>query len=135
MDYVMSRGTYCGTYCCRGWARGGGGPEPGGHGCACRVIAYYMGFTADLSVAWAPYKAACKGLGNTMAQGNIKETAAAMSSRIEPLNRKLNELLTEGVLTEECAFTGPPSPPPPREGLRARERPTARLRPIDMTPP
>ena len=44
-----------------------------------------------------------------MSGSNLRETSGAMVARIEPLNKKLNELLTEGVLTEEYVLDNIPS--------------------------
>ena len=37
------------------------------------LIPFYMGFTVDLSEAWAPYKAARTALNNTLTKANIAE--------------------------------------------------------------
>ena len=65
------------------------------------VIAYYMGFTADLQYAWSGYKAARAALSHTLQQDQIRSTAAMHIKAMTPLHARLNDLLTEGVLTEE----------------------------------
>jgi WASH complex subunit strumpellin len=65
------------------------------------VIAYYMGFTADLQYAWLDYKAARAALGHTLQHEQIKAIAGRHIQALTPLHARLNDLLTEGMLTEE----------------------------------
>lgn len=65
------------------------------------VIAYYMGFTADLQFAWMDYKAARAALGHTLRQDQIRTIAGRHVQSLTPLHARLNDLLTEGMLTED----------------------------------
>jgi len=63
------------------------------------VIAYYMGYTIDLSMYWEPYKAAKTAIGNTCKPQSVKEISTAQASRIPPLIKDCVRYLTEGVRT------------------------------------
>ena len=65
------------------------------------VVAYNMGFTADLQFAWADYRAARAALANTLQPQLIGRVAERYTRKMTPLHAKLNELLDEGVLNEE----------------------------------
>jgi len=65
------------------------------------VIAYYMGFTVDLSVEWEPYKAAKLALNNTVTAENLATFKGRHIKKLEPIFQALNQFLTEGVLVEE----------------------------------
>jgi WASH complex subunit strumpellin len=68
------------------------------------VIAYYMGYTIDLSMYWEPYKAAKVAIGNTCKPQFVKELAAQQAARISPLLKDCLRYLTEGVLTDELVL-------------------------------
>jgi WASH complex subunit strumpellin len=68
------------------------------------VVAYYMGYTIDLSMYWEPYKAAKTAIGNTCKPQSVKELAAVQASRIPPLIKDCVRYLTEGVLTDELVL-------------------------------
>eukprot|EP00727_Mastigamoeba_balamuthi_P013163 m51a1_g847 putative WASH complex (1158) ;mRNA; f:778413-782661 len=65
------------------------------------VIAYYMGFTVDISVAWEGYKAAKLAIANTVQQSNVAGVATRYWGSVAGIQRELRGYLTEGVLTEE----------------------------------
>lgn len=65
------------------------------------VIAYNMGFTADLQIVWGEYRAARAALANTLQPEAIRRIADSHTRRMTPLHAKLNQLLDEGVLSEE----------------------------------
>ena len=65
------------------------------------VIPYYMGFTVDLSLRWAPYKAAKAALGPTIKVEHGRALAESMVAKVPRLLKDLRQLLTEGVLTDE----------------------------------
>ena len=52
------------------------------------VIAYYMGFTADLQYAWSGYKAARAALSHTLQQDQIRSTAAMHIKAMTPLHAR-----------------------------------------------
>ncbi|EFA77215.1 hypothetical protein PPL_12424 [Heterostelium album PN500] len=65
------------------------------------VIAFFLGFTIDLSVAWEPYKAARTALANTTTPQNIVYQQQKYWKDVEVLNRQVESLLVEGLLVEE----------------------------------
>lgn len=65
------------------------------------VIAYYLGFIVDLSVAWEPYKAARSALANTLQIPNIMKLKNLYWGKIDSVFKMLDQYLTEGVLGEE----------------------------------
>eukprot|EP01064_Diplonema_japonicum_P020497 TRINITY_DN2999_c3_g1_i1.p1 TRINITY_DN2999_c3_g1~~TRINITY_DN2999_c3_g1_i1.p1 ORF type:complete len:1160 (+),score=247.44 TRINITY_DN2999_c3_g1_i1:53-3532(+) len=65
------------------------------------IISYYMGTTVDLTVGWAPYKAATRAIQNTMALDNIEYYQRSMVDRLHNLKKEVNEYLREGVLNEK----------------------------------
>lgn len=65
------------------------------------IISWYLGFTVDLSVAWAGYKSAQLALNNTLSLSNIKEMHDYHVSKMAIVQKTLRQLLTEGVLVEE----------------------------------
>jgi hypothetical protein len=73
-----------------------------------RVLAQYMGFVVDLSVMWAPYKAASLALGNSVAPDNMKSMLTTMLRAVDTNITALRQLLTEGVLTEEFVMDHTP---------------------------
>ena len=64
------------------------------------IISYYMGSTVDLSVEWAPYKAAAKGIQNTMQAENVQYYQKLMCQKLKRLSKQVDEYLREGVLNE-----------------------------------
>lgn len=65
------------------------------------VIAWYLGFTVDLSVAWIPYKAASLALNNTIESTNIEQQKSRFVDKLSKMIESVNKLLIEGVLTED----------------------------------
>lgn len=65
------------------------------------VIAYYLGYTVDLSVAWEPYKAAKAAIGNTIEHKNVLAISKKHWASLTKLQKEVKELLKEGILTEE----------------------------------
>jgi len=65
------------------------------------VITMYMGFTVDLSEAWAPYKAARTALGNILTKANITDLTNKHAEAVVQLCNELDKFLTEGILIEE----------------------------------
>jgi WASH complex subunit strumpellin len=65
------------------------------------VIAYFMGFYVDLSVAWAPYKAAAAALANTVAADNVRALARKHWAAVPRCLETTRHYLTEGVLVDE----------------------------------
>eukprot|EP01116_Phalansterium_solitarium_P008575 TRINITY_DN22505_c0_g1_i1.p1 TRINITY_DN22505_c0_g1~~TRINITY_DN22505_c0_g1_i1.p1 ORF type:complete len:1148 (-),score=576.86 TRINITY_DN22505_c0_g1_i1:152-3595(-) len=65
------------------------------------VIQYYLGYTVDLTVAWAPYKAASVALGNTLQPANVQLLKTSHWGRVDTLLRQTHHYLSEGVLNDE----------------------------------
>ena len=65
------------------------------------VIAYYLGYTVDLSAAWEPYKAARAAIGNTVEYKNVAAVSRKHWAAVERLRKEVQDLLKEGILTEE----------------------------------
>eukprot|EP00456_Euglypha_rotunda_P072503 TRINITY_DN6563_c0_g1_i6.p1 TRINITY_DN6563_c0_g1~~TRINITY_DN6563_c0_g1_i6.p1 ORF type:complete len:136 (+),score=22.06 TRINITY_DN6563_c0_g1_i6:172-579(+) len=65
------------------------------------ILAFYMGFTVDLSDAWAPYKAASKALKNIITPANVAEVTKQHVAQAGQLASGLDKYLTEGVLLDE----------------------------------
>jgi len=65
------------------------------------VITYYLGFTADLSQAWDPYKAARSAIQNTMQMANVTRTSQMHWDKLVVLEKELDAYLMDGVLTED----------------------------------
>jgi len=65
------------------------------------VIAYYLGFVADLSLEWGNYPAAKAALNNTLNPNNIKSLRDKYWNKIPAMISGVKQFLTEGVLTEE----------------------------------
>jgi WASH complex subunit strumpellin len=65
------------------------------------VIAYHMGHFVDLSVAWAPYKAAAAALANTIAVDNVRALARKYWTAVPQCLQTTRHFLTEGVLVDE----------------------------------
>jgi WASH complex subunit strumpellin len=62
------------------------------------VISMYMGITVNLLDAWEPYKAARTALNNTLTAANIQELALKYIVQVTPLNKAVEDYLTEGTL-------------------------------------
>jgi len=65
------------------------------------IISWYLGFTVDLSVAWAGYKSAQLALNNTLSPTNIKEMHDTHVEKMAAILKNLQQLLTE-VLCFKC---------------------------------
>eukprot|EP00457_Paulinella_chromatophora_P000683 gb/GEZN01000683.1/.p1 GENE.gb/GEZN01000683.1/~~gb/GEZN01000683.1/.p1 ORF type:complete len:1160 (+),score=147.68 gb/GEZN01000683.1/:150-3629(+) len=65
------------------------------------VITFYMGFTADLTDAWAPFTAANKALANVVSRENVSEILQNHVESVPGLLAGLDKYLTEGVLLDE----------------------------------
>lgn len=63
------------------------------------IISYYLGYTVDISIAWAPYAAAKAALQNTLDPANVTRVATRHHKAVGVMTATLNQLLTEGVLT------------------------------------
>lgn len=59
------------------------------------VISYYMGFTVDLSMVWAPFKAAALAIANTTQPLHVKELTVHHTTHLERLLKELDHFLTE----------------------------------------
>jgi WASH complex subunit strumpellin len=59
------------------------------------IISYYLGYTADLSLCWAPFSAAAAALANTVQLGNISKFANLYNEQVHTLSKKLDQFLTE----------------------------------------
>ncbi|KAG8347839.1 hypothetical protein TRVL_01324 [Trypanosoma vivax] len=65
------------------------------------VINYYMGFTVDLSVAWRDFRAASLAISGTIAMDNVGYYLRRMRKSVTMLLHSIEEVLREGVLTEQ----------------------------------
>eukprot|EP01012_Entosiphon_sulcatum_P036838 TRINITY_DN4706_c0_g1_i1.p1 TRINITY_DN4706_c0_g1~~TRINITY_DN4706_c0_g1_i1.p1 ORF type:complete len:1149 (-),score=298.23 TRINITY_DN4706_c0_g1_i1:138-3584(-) len=65
------------------------------------IINWHMGFFVDLSVVWAPYKAANKAITNILTPENIQTQVTLHSTKVREMNNEVRELLREGLLTED----------------------------------
>ncbi|KAH9586479.1 WASH complex [Trypanosoma melophagium] len=65
------------------------------------VINYYMGFTVDLTIAWRDFKAASVAISGTVTVENVSYHLQRMCTSIANLNNSIEEVLREGVLTEQ----------------------------------
>lgn len=65
------------------------------------MITMYMGYVVDLFDAWAPYKAASTALRTTLSRDVTMTFLAQHTQAVGTLNTELDQLLTQGVLTEE----------------------------------
>ena len=59
------------------------------------VIAYYLGFTADLSIEWSRYKAAKAALSNTIQPNNIAHLKKMYWEKMPAVEKLLANFLTE----------------------------------------
>ena len=55
------------------------------------VITYYIGFFVDLSVQWAPYKAANSAILNILEEGYLKDTINYFSKKLYESIKKMEE--------------------------------------------
>ncbi|CAE6954563.1 washc5 [Symbiodinium sp. CCMP2592] len=65
------------------------------------VVAYALGYTADLLLMWAPYPAARQALSNAITAGTVRQLQEQHLDRLSKTRSKLEEYLVEGVLTED----------------------------------
>ncbi|CAK9051777.1 unnamed protein product [Durusdinium trenchii] len=65
------------------------------------VVAYALGFTADLLQMWAPYPAAKQALGHAVTTSNVRQLQERHMERLADAQAKLKDCLMEGVLTED----------------------------------
>eukprot|EP01103_Thecamoeba_quadrilineata_P007563 TRINITY_DN17421_c0_g1_i1.p1 TRINITY_DN17421_c0_g1~~TRINITY_DN17421_c0_g1_i1.p1 ORF type:complete len:1167 (+),score=245.82 TRINITY_DN17421_c0_g1_i1:17-3517(+) len=65
------------------------------------VLSFYLGFTIDLSIAWAPYKSATLALNNTINLANVKSLSVKHVNKMDRQLVELKNLLTEGKLTKD----------------------------------
>eukprot|EP01113_Clastostelium_recurvatum_P044787 TRINITY_DN759_c0_g1_i3.p1 TRINITY_DN759_c0_g1~~TRINITY_DN759_c0_g1_i3.p1 ORF type:complete len:1198 (+),score=276.33 TRINITY_DN759_c0_g1_i3:52-3645(+) len=65
------------------------------------VLAYYLGFTVDLSVAWDSYRAAKMALANTITLPNVQSLTSKFWARVITVRKEVRAFLVEGVLVEE----------------------------------
>ncbi|CAJ1424729.1 unnamed protein product [Effrenium voratum] len=65
------------------------------------VVAYALGYTADLLSWWAPYPAARQALQNAITAGTVRQLQEQHLERLAQTRQRLAELLVEGTLTEE----------------------------------
>ncbi len=59
------------------------------------IISYYIGFTADLSVLWAPYKAAFQALQDTINPTRVQSLVKNYVERYPTALKQLKFYLTE----------------------------------------
>lgn len=64
------------------------------------VVHYYAGYTADLSLAWAAFPAACEALQRTLEPRNINFHLQLMRGMLSRSMERVEAVLQEGVLTE-----------------------------------
>ncbi len=65
------------------------------------IISLYLGYTVDLSVAWAKFPAAAKALEPTLEQDNAAKLATSNVANVTRMIKEVSALLTEGVVTED----------------------------------
>lgn len=65
------------------------------------VLAYYLGYTVDLSVVWEPYRAAKQALANALAPQSLRSLHQRHISNVERCIQQLDQLLTEGLMTDD----------------------------------
>lgn len=65
------------------------------------VIAYALGFTADLMAMWAPYAAAKQAMGATITQQHVKQVMDRHVQRLNESKKQMDGYLLEGALTED----------------------------------
>lgn len=65
------------------------------------VISYYMGHMVDISFEWENYKAAKSALSFTIVPDKIRVFVDDHSRKLKDCLKKLQELLNEGILTED----------------------------------
>lgn len=65
------------------------------------ILPFYLGFTVDLAVSWAPFGAAFHALQGTMAIDNVQYHLQRHKRNLAKLSPQVDALLREGVLTEQ----------------------------------
>eukprot|EP00405_Crypthecodinium_cohnii_P027702 CAMPEP_0206508780 /NCGR_PEP_ID=MMETSP0324_2-20121206/58540_1 /ASSEMBLY_ACC=CAM_ASM_000836 /TAXON_ID=2866 /ORGANISM="Crypthecodinium cohnii, Strain Seligo" /LENGTH=1223 /DNA_ID=CAMNT_0053999717 /DNA_START=13 /DNA_END=3684 /DNA_ORIENTATION=+ len=65
------------------------------------VVAYALGFTADLLTMWAPYNAAKQALGNTITPQAVKQSLEKHTHKLSQMRDQIDGYLLEGALHEE----------------------------------
>lgn len=65
------------------------------------VLSYYLGFTVDISIMWAPYKAASLALANTLELRLIQQLTVKFVGKMDKLLADNNHYLQEGVLLKD----------------------------------
>jgi WASH complex subunit strumpellin len=65
------------------------------------IISMYLGYTVDLSVAWAKFPAAAKALEPTLEQDNAIKLINQNIANVPKMVKEVSHLLTEGVVTED----------------------------------
>eukprot|EP00927_Polykrikos_kofoidii_P036963 TRINITY_DN31146_c0_g1_i1.p1 TRINITY_DN31146_c0_g1~~TRINITY_DN31146_c0_g1_i1.p1 ORF type:complete len:1221 (-),score=211.99 TRINITY_DN31146_c0_g1_i1:190-3852(-) len=73
------------------------------------VVAFALGFTADLAVMWAPYKAAREALGAAITVSSAKHLRDRHFELLVATRQQLKDYLKEGVLTEEFVSRNTPA--------------------------
>eukprot|EP00427_Karlodinium_veneficum_P057306 CAMPEP_0169422020 /NCGR_PEP_ID=MMETSP1017-20121227/66646_1 /TAXON_ID=342587 /ORGANISM="Karlodinium micrum, Strain CCMP2283" /LENGTH=119 /DNA_ID=CAMNT_0009531433 /DNA_START=1 /DNA_END=357 /DNA_ORIENTATION=- len=68
------------------------------------VVAYALGFTADLLAMWAPYSAAKQALTAAVTPNIVKHLRDQHTQKLADVRKKLEDYLTEGALTEEVVM-------------------------------
>lgn len=68
------------------------------------VINIHMGMTVNLIEAWEPYKSARNALANTLDYSNVRIQAKKHDAQLMTLLSQVQQLLQEGVLTEEVVL-------------------------------
>lgn len=65
------------------------------------VVAYALGFTADLLAMWAPYPAARQALTAAITQASVRQLREQHTERLAATRQQLADYLKEGVLTQD----------------------------------
>eukprot|EP01044_Picomonas_judraskeda_P039626 COSAG03_NODE_19078_length_343_cov_0.631148_1_plen_114_part_11 len=79
------------------------------------VLPYFLGQLVDLTVAWAPYAAAAKAIGRTVAkESNVKRVTTAYAQRLPGLDEALDALLPQ---PGRAADSGADSVAPSKEAM------------------
>lgn len=72
------------------------------------VVAYALGYTADLMQMWATYPAAKQAIGNAITGSTVRQLQERHQERLADAQAKLKECLLEGVLTEDYVSSKTP---------------------------
>lgn len=70
------------------------------------IIAYYMGFTADIADYWRDFEGATRAIQATIAKDNIVHTKRVLTECVHQSNENLLELLRDGVLSDQFILDG-----------------------------